>query len=194
MAWFEWLRDVWTNVKTQIVVVGATVGNHFVKFNTTGSTDLADSGKVVPSGEVVGTTDTQTLTNKTSPSYIITDAPTIDTHATNKKYVDDSDAALVIGSASIAYVDAAIIAAILADWEDEIHYWESYIEGYVLGYYDDNIKQWTEDYVAEQIAAAGHHPYFKVGDIAINTDGVNPGTKWGYGTWVCLGSGDWTLT
>jgi len=42
----------------------STIGNVAVFGNTTG-TELLDSGKVLPSGPVVGTTDTQTLSNKT---------------------------------------------------------------------------------------------------------------------------------
>jgi hypothetical protein len=159
-SWFEFLRDIWVNINKMVFVVGATVANHFAMFNASG--EIVDSGKVKPSGEVVGTTDTQTLTNKSVPT------PTSDLHISNKKYVDDS---------------------IVADWEDEIDYWENYVEGYVLAYYDENIKSWTEDYIA-----AHYHPYFKVGDVVINTDGVNPAVKWGYGTWDCVGTGDWTLT
>jgi len=62
-SWFEWLRDIWVRINERAVVVGTGIANHFVMFNADG--DLVDSGKEVPDGEVVGTTDTQTLTNKT---------------------------------------------------------------------------------------------------------------------------------
>lgn len=33
-----------------------------------------------------------------------------------------------------------------------------------------------------------------VGSVYFNTTGVNPNTELGYGTWVCLGTGNLTLT
>jgi hypothetical protein len=166
-SWFEFIRDIYTTVNKSVQIVGVGIANHFAKFNSSG--DIVDSGKTVPSGEVVGTTDTQTLTNKTVDNLIVLNAPTIDTHAANKQYVEE-------------YTDGYV-----RDWVTD---WvEDYTEGYVLGYYDDSIKDWTMDYVPTVA-----HPYFKVGDVVLNTDGINPETKWGYGTWVCLGTGDLTLT
>lgn len=44
---------------------GSSVSGDIVTFSGTSGTLIQDSGKVLPSGTVVGTTDTQTLTNKT---------------------------------------------------------------------------------------------------------------------------------
>lgn len=167
-SWFEWLRDVWSKTNERVALIGTWTANHFVKINSSG--DFEDSGKSVPTGDVVGTSDSQTLTNKTVDTLIVTNDPTADTHAANKKYVDD---------------------AIVADWQDEIDYWEDYIEGYVLGYYDSNIKDWIEGYHNMSLE---EHQAFKVGDIMMNTDGVNPAVKLGYGTWTLQGVGDLTLT
>jgi len=52
-------------------VVGATTNGHLPTFDS--ASDLVDSGYVLPSGAIVGLTDTQTLTNKTLTS------PTINT-------------------------------------------------------------------------------------------------------------------
>ena len=68
------------------------VTNDFASLNALG--DLADSGKTPPTGEVVGDTDTQTLSNKTLTNpefdagftegvYTITDSASIDIDVTN---------------------------------------------------------------------------------------------------------------
>jgi hypothetical protein len=128
-SWFEWLRDVWQRTNEKISFTGTWVANHFVKFNASG--ELVDSGKIAPSGDVVGTSDSQTLTNKTVDKLDITDAPTLEPQATNKQYVD-------------GFVESSIEA----DWEDDIDYLQEYVEGYVLAYYDGYIKDWAIDYVA----------------------------------------------
>ena len=49
----------------------STVG-HVATFGNTSGTSVIDSGKSLPSGAIVGTTDVQTLPNKTLPSPVIT--------------------------------------------------------------------------------------------------------------------------
>lgn len=66
----------------QANLVGAVTGpasstsGNFASFNGTGGTVIQDSGKATPSGAVVGTTDTQTLSGKTLTSPAI-NTPTI---------------------------------------------------------------------------------------------------------------------
>lgn len=56
-----------------------TVGN-IATWGNTGGTALLDGGKALPSGSIVGTTDTQTLTNKTLTSPVLT-SPALGTPA-----------------------------------------------------------------------------------------------------------------
>lgn len=79
LSWFEWLRDLWGNVNQKISAVGTVIANHFAMFNSDG--DLVDSGKEVPSGEVVGTTDIQTLTNKSADYLVLLNNATDLNHA-----------------------------------------------------------------------------------------------------------------
>ena len=59
-------------VTTNLDVTGLTV-SQLLRTNA-GGTAIESSGKTVPTGDIVGTTDTQTLTNKTLKSPIITDS------------------------------------------------------------------------------------------------------------------------
>lgn len=81
-SWFEWLRDIWKRVNERAIVVGIGIANHFAMFSS--ASEITDSGKDVPSGDVVGTTDIQTLTNKSVPD------PSSALEIANKEYVDNS--------------------------------------------------------------------------------------------------------
>jgi len=50
----------------------------------------------------------------------------------------------------------------------------------------------TTAQVQAMIAAAGGEAY-KVGDLVLNIDGVNPATKYGYGTWVQIAEGQFLV-
>ena len=87
LTWFEWLRDVRVTINQRPSLSGEGVEDHFPKFDS--EDNLIDSGKIVPEGEVVGTTDTQTLTNKTSDYYNLTNDPITGNNAVRKSYLDN---------------------------------------------------------------------------------------------------------
>ena len=51
-----------------------------------------------------------------------------------------------------------------------------------------------EDIVNKKYVDTRHKEVFKIGDIFMNADGIDPGIKHGYGVWVLLGHGTLTLT
>jgi len=66
--WFEWFREVQTNMNTLILDDG--VKDNIPVFDGAGG--LEDSGKAIPDGAVVGTTDFQTLSNKIITAPVVT--------------------------------------------------------------------------------------------------------------------------
>lgn len=59
----RWLRSVQDVVEAKIEVVGAATADNVATFDSDGM--VQDSGKAITTGDLVGTTDIQTLTNKT---------------------------------------------------------------------------------------------------------------------------------
>lgn len=74
---------------SQVNIDGAVTGptssvtNRIVTFNGTTGKLVQDSGKVLPTGDVVGTTDTQTLSGKTFTAPVINDGYTEETVTAN---------------------------------------------------------------------------------------------------------------
>lgn len=67
VEWFQRLISVVNahddDLDTKISIIPGATAEHFPWFDSNGN--IEDSGKAAPAGEVVGTTDTQTLTKKT---------------------------------------------------------------------------------------------------------------------------------
>jgi hypothetical protein len=55
-----------------VIGPGSSTNNNFTAFDGTTGKLIKDSGKATPTGDVVGTSDTQTLTNKTLTSPTLT--------------------------------------------------------------------------------------------------------------------------
>lgn len=67
----QWLTEVFTRINTKLDLLATAVEGNVVI--VAADNDVEDSGKAAPTGDFVGTTDTQTLTNKTLISPTIAD-------------------------------------------------------------------------------------------------------------------------
>jgi len=70
----------------------STIG-HIATFGNTSGTSLVDSGKVLPSGVIVGTTDTQTLINKTLTAPVVGGGATLNGSTSGATIIQPSAAA-----------------------------------------------------------------------------------------------------
>lgn len=106
-------------IATNLNVTGLTA-SQLIRVNS-GASAIESSGKTVPTGDIVGTSDSQTLTNKTLTSPTINTAtiasPTINTAVSGTAFLDEDDfasnsATKVASQQSIkAYVDSKFAAA-----------------------------------------------------------------------------------
>jgi hypothetical protein len=69
-SWYEFFRDLQTVTNLHIQITGTPTPGDIPVFDTDPS-QLIDSGKLPPTGAFVGTTDAQTLTNKTLISPVL---------------------------------------------------------------------------------------------------------------------------
>jgi hypothetical protein len=80
-----WNGSAWapTAPTTYVSGPGSSTSGDIALFNNTTGTLLSDSGKAVPSGTIVGTTDTQTLTNKQLTPRVVTLTVSSNTYTPN---------------------------------------------------------------------------------------------------------------
>jgi len=128
-SWYEWLREVWKKVN--------------------GIDNVID--RTFPIGDIVGTTDTQTLTNKSFPD------PTDELHAVNLRYADAN------------YINKIGDQKFTGD-----------VEGVTF-----TVKQGANTWDITRPV--------KVGQLVMFTDGTNPATAFGYGSWALLGTTEVTI-
>lgn len=72
-----------TALDAKVAGPASSVANRIATFNGTTGKLIADSGKLLPTGDVVGTTDTQTLSGKTMVAPVINDGYTEETVTAN---------------------------------------------------------------------------------------------------------------
>ena len=82
----SWLTKLQSVIETKLNQLKGALEDNIAVFDDDGY--IKDSGKELPSGEVVGTTDTQTLTNKTLTSPTLNDA-TLNDATLNTPIIDD---------------------------------------------------------------------------------------------------------
>jgi len=76
-----WLMDILNRMNERIAKNTAATAGNIAKFASDG--DIEDSGKAPPSGDIVGTSDTQTLTAKTLTTPTV-DQPTVNQGTINQ--------------------------------------------------------------------------------------------------------------
>ena len=81
--------------------VSGVASNSFVLSNASGNIDGTASQKAIPSGSVVGTTDTQTLTNKTLTSPNVNEAVALTSTSTELNYLDGTVSITKDGSGNV---------------------------------------------------------------------------------------------
>jgi microcystin-dependent protein len=135
-------------------------------YDGTGGKTVKDSTKTLPSGAIVGTSDTQTLTNKTIPTHLplaggtmtgdltLAGAPTNSNHAATKAYVDTASGT------------SAVLAAVYPVGSIYINATNSTNPGTLLGF-----GTWTA-------FGAGRVPVgFSSGDSSFNSSEKTGGSK-----------------
>lgn len=88
--------------------VGALTASELLRINS-GGTVIESSGKTVPTGDIVGTSDTQTLTNKTLTSPILT-----------TPLIDDGDAGCTLTSADQTNASPVVTIPDISDAADTL--------------------------------------------------------------------------